>query len=605
MPLLLPALILTILALLCLLFISSTPLISPWDSFRSSTRSPDLTGTPLLIASTLARLPVLGTVIARHLKNDEGIHRVRRWAAESREKSVTFEPVMRFDAGEQAGLLGVWMKQKDGVLGKFEGMHGFATMDSYRKAYAEGSETPGSVMDKVLRGMREADGELHAVAECDEKDVVRQAKESTERLRAGKPRSAFEGVPVLFKEEFRVRGYNVSCGTTFLREEIGWGQAQADDAFVARMRAAGFIIAGTTQMHEYAIGVSGNNPSRGSARNPHDFEHYAGGSSSGSGVVVAAGLVPVAIGSDSGGSIRIPASFCGTVGFKPTFGRVGSYYELGYTLGAFGPFSASVRDAALVYEVMAGVLDTKSGKRDPSFFQPPVHLANVFIDTALKGLRVGVLLDFTAEAADDVKLAFHAAMDALKRDGAVIVPLQFPHMDVLASAHSAIITSEFAATSDGFWKTRRFALSPESASALAFGREVSAMDYIASARVRAWAGRYAEENIWTKCDVLLLPSTGVSAPKIPANGVRYGHISLHTVHHVFRYMLLANMLGNPAGVVPFKKNDANLPLAVQVMGKNWCEHQVLRVMRRLELLRDSEKKTNWGDGRPKYFKKPI
>ena len=152
-------------------------------------------------------------------------------------------------------------------------------------------------------------------------DVMKQAREATQRIKAGKPLSIFDGVPVAVKDELDMVPYPTTVGTSFL----GKSPAKEDATVVARMRAAGALLVGKTNMHEIGINVTGLNPHHGTTRNPYNTDHFTGGSSSGSATAVAAGLVPVAIGADGGGSIRIPASFCGVFGLKPTFGRVSEH----------------------------------------------------------------------------------------------------------------------------------------------------------------------------------------------------------------------------------------------------------------------------------------
>ncbi len=183
-------------------------------------------------------------------------------------------------------------------------------------------------------------------------DVLRQAEAATHRIRNGQALSLLDGVPVAVKDEVDM----VPCPTTVGTAFLGPRPAKQDSTVVARMRATGAVLLGKTNMHEIGIGVTGLNLHHGTPRNPYNPDHYTGGSSSGSAAAVAAGLCPVAISADGGGSIRIPSSFCGLVGLKPTFGRISEFgaAPLCWSLAHLGAIAATATDAALAYGVLAG-----------------------------------------------------------------------------------------------------------------------------------------------------------------------------------------------------------------------------------------------------------
>jgi len=193
----------------------------------------------------------------------------------------------------------------------------FATVFDYAKAYRDGKTTPEEVAAKLLDAIEASNAAtppLRAVIAVDRADVMKQAHEATERIKDGRPLSIFDGVPVAVKDEVDMIPYPTTVGTSFL----GKSPATEDATVVARMRAAGALMVGKTNMHEIGINVTGLNPHHGTTRNPYNTDHFTGGSSSGSATAVAAGLVPVAISADGGGSIRIPAALQGLVGFKNT-----------------------------------------------------------------------------------------------------------------------------------------------------------------------------------------------------------------------------------------------------------------------------------------------
>jgi Asp-tRNA(Asn)/Glu-tRNA(Gln) amidotransferase A subunit family amidase len=193
----------------------------------------------------------------------------------------------------------------------------FTSISNLAEAYRSGSITPLAVAEAVLHGIQNSDEgpkPLRSIVQCNKQAVIAMAQKSTSRLANNTPLSLLDGIPVAVKEELAVVPYHLHVGTTFLGEV----PAESDATVVRKLKEAGAVIIGISNMHELGIGTTGCNPNKlhGICRNPYDVDHYAGGSSSGSAVAVAAGLVPVAIGADGGGSIRIPASMCGVVGLK-------------------------------------------------------------------------------------------------------------------------------------------------------------------------------------------------------------------------------------------------------------------------------------------------
>ncbi len=245
------------------------------------------------------------------------------------------------------------------------------------------------------------------------KTCWRRRRLAQERIRSGHPLSLLDGVPVAVKDEIDMKPYPTTVGTRFL----GAAPAAEDSTVVARLRAAGALLVGKANMHEIGINPNGANAHYGMVRNPYDVRCDPGGSSSGSSAAVAAGLVPVAIGADGGGSIRIPAALCGIVGLKSTFGRVSEFgaAPLCWSVAHLGPLTASVEDAALTYGLVAG-----PDPSDPNtLVQPPVTLAG-WNRTDLHGVRLGVYRDWFEHAAPEVVQTCKAMLETVKSAGAEI-----------------------------------------------------------------------------------------------------------------------------------------------------------------------------------------
>ncbi|MFI5311747.1 MAG: amidase, partial [Gemmatimonadales bacterium] len=292
----------------------------------------------------------------------------------------------------------------------------FPGVDDFSAAYRAGRATPERVAERFLgqldRSERDAPP-LRSFIAVDRDDVMAQARASSERWKAGRPIGPFDGVPVAVKDEMDQAGYPTTLGTRFL----GATKATEDATVVARLRAAGALLVGKANMHEIGINVTGLNPHHGTTRNPYDDAHHTGGSSSGPATAVASGLVPVAIGADGGGSIRIPSAFCGLVGIKATFGRISDAgaVPLCWSVAHIGPIAASVRDCARAYALVAG-----PDPRDPnSLGHPPVEIDDTGA-TSLAGMRFGVYWPWFRHATPDVVACCERMVRALVERGATL-----------------------------------------------------------------------------------------------------------------------------------------------------------------------------------------
>ena len=314
----------------------------------------------------------------------------------------------------------------------------FKTVRDYAQAYRSGATTPEEVAARVLAAIKASDAAdlpLRAFIANDADDVLAQARAATARIRAGSPLSVFDGVPVAIKDEVDQTPYPTTVGTTFL----GRQPAAQDATAVARLRAAGALLIGKANMHEIGINPNGCNAHYGPARNPYDPARDSGGSSSGPAVAVAAGLCPVSLGADGGGSIRIPASLCGLVGLKPTFGRVSEFgaAPLDWSVAHLGPIGATVEDVALAYAVIAG-----PDPRDPnSQHQPDVTLAG-WTAPDLRGLTLGIYTPWFRHAAPAVVAACETMLAHFRQAGAEVREVTIPELDAMRLAHVITILSE-------------------------------------------------------------------------------------------------------------------------------------------------------------------
>jgi len=447
----------------------------------------------------------------------------------------------------------------------------------FTNGYRAGSLTPLQVAEKVIQaieGNKNTNPPLNAFSASYSEDIRKQAVESSKRLQSGQPRSILEGVPVAVKDEIDLVPYPTTVGTKFL----GARPAVKDSYVSSRLRAAGALLVGKTNMHEIGIATNGENVHHGRIANPYDLQRDTGGSSSGSGAAVAAGIVPAAIGADGGGSIRVPASLCGVVGLKPTFGRVSEAgaAPLCWSVAHIGPLGASVEDVSLVYQVIAGP--------DPSEpltqVQPPVTVEG-WNTPHLQGIRIGIYPDWFKHATPEIVAASENMLALFEKAGAQRLEVDIPELDGMRVAHAITILSEMAACMRNYpsnWND--FAASTQLN--LVIGQEMSAHDYIQAQRMRTRAMR-TFANVFQEVDVILSPTTAMTAPIVPPQALSDGWSDLSTDTEMMRFVFPGNLTGCPAISFPVGYDSNGMPIGMQAMGRHWEEHLLLRLAFNAEL----------------------
>lgn len=447
----------------------------------------------------------------------------------------------------------------------------FATTADYAAAYRRGEATPPDVAQRVIDSIAGSDrGEkpLRLFIASDAQDVMRQAHAAAQRLREGRPLSIFDGVPVAVKDEIDMTPYPTTLGTSFL----GKSPVERDSTLVGLLRAAGALLIGKANMHEIGINPNGLNVHHGIVRNPYHRDHDPGGSSSGPAAAVAAGLCPVAIGADGGGSIRVPAAHCGLVGLKATFGRISEtgVPPLTWSMGHVGPIGATVADVALAYALIAGP-DPLDGR---THTQPPVTLDG-WTNTDLSGVRLGVYRRWFEHAAPEVVAANERVLGELIERGARLVEIEIPELDEMRIAHVVTILSEMVNNMDHYPENRTD-FGPAVRINLALARAFTAADYVQAQKMRTRALRIFA-GLFQKVDAVVSPTTAVTAPPIPANGWPYGWSDLSTETEVMRFVFPGNLTGLPAISFPAGYDSGGMPIGMQVMGRHWEENLLLRI----------------------------
>ncbi|HYB70476.1 MAG TPA: amidase [Candidatus Bathyarchaeia archaeon] len=438
------------------------------------------------------------------------------------------------------------------------------------------------VATKVVSPVEVVQAHLDRIARLDDKvrayitvmgDSALQAARAAEAsVMAREDLGPLHGVPVGLKDLYCTKGVRTTAGSRLLGDYV----PDADATVVTRLAAAGAIVLGKLNMHEFAYGPEGLNVHYGTSWNPWDpgTHRISGGSSSGSGAAVAAGMCPGALGSDTGGSIRIPSSLCGLTGIKPTYGRVSraGAIPLAWSLDHVGPMCRSAADCALMLRAMAGY-----DPRDPSTSVLPVPDYGAGLTGEVKGLRIGLLRRFfLATAGAPQRQAVEQAVKTLEGLGASVREVTLEQMTYGAGASAAIICAESYAYHEEWLRTRGPEYGPDVRERLLVGAFVTGADYLRGQRARRLI-RDEVDRVLGSLDVLIAPTLPIAAVPV---GTREVEIDgrMHPVRpSLVRYTRPFNVSGQPVASVPCGFTPDGLPIGMQVIGRSFDEATVLRV----------------------------
>jgi len=450
------------------------------------------------------------------------------------------------------------------------------TIETLAAEIRHGKISPVEATRECLTRIERLDGRLHAFITPDPEGALRAAREREAEAAAGRWRGPLHGVPLAFKDLCHVRGLPTSCGTKSKEYFV----TPHDCTAVDRLVKAGAITLGKLNMTELAMGPFGDNAHHGHVQNPWREGHASGGSSSGSGAAVAAALALGALGTDTGGSIRLPAACCGIVGLKPTYGRVSraGVMPLSWSNDHVGPMARTVRDAALLLQIIAGrdPLDATSSPRPV-----PDYLAG--IEAGVTGVRVAVPRNFFFEGLHpDIASGLRAALSTLEGQGARVEEIEVPDPRTMNEMCNIISRCEGAAAHGRLFRERPQEMQPVVRARLELGFRIPAHDYLQALRLRARLTRTFLREAFAAADVLV-------APVIPEPAPALAHATDGPVEEVAgrqgRFSRLTrpfNGFGLPAMTVPCGFSSSGLPLAFQVVGRPFAEAMVLRVGRAYE-----------------------
>ncbi len=426
----------------------------------------------------------------------------------------------------------------------------------------------------ALQSAKRLNPALNAFLVILEESALARARQMDQERATGHLRGPLHGIPIAVKDVFCTKGVRTTCGSKILADHV----PDHDAAVVEKLHAAGAVLIGKTGMHEFAYGITSNNPHFGAVRNPWNTDCIPGGSSGGSGAAVAAESVFMAMGSDTGGSIRIPAAYCGTVGIKPTTGRVSRYgvMPLDFTLDHMGPLTRTVRDAAVCLQAIAGHdgRDESSSRQEVPNFVPDAS-------PSVKGLRIGVPENFYYDHIHpDVERNVRAMIATAAELGAVLVPVRVPDIAALNAVGRVILLSEATATMSNFLD-RREDIGADVLTLLDQGRLMSAADYINAQRLRRlFQQEFAK--LWGHADCLLTPTTPNPAPRIGQTTVELGDAMEDVRLASTRLVRGINVLGLPALSLPCGLTRDGMPSSVQLIGQPFDEVTLFRLGAALE-----------------------
>jgi aspartyl-tRNA(Asn)/glutamyl-tRNA(Gln) amidotransferase subunit A len=443
------------------------------------------------------------------------------------------------------------------------GIAGWTLLD-LRRAFAERRVAAVEVVEGCLSRIAALDAQLRAFITV----TADEAREAAQRLT---PETAGEldGVPVAVKDVFDTAGVRTTCGSRILAQRI----PEADAALVARLRRAGAIIVGKTNTHEFAFGVTTANPHYGICRNPWNPGRVPGGSSGGSAVAVATGMCYLALGTDTAGSIRIPAACCGIVGFKPTYGSMNSQgvFPLSWSLDHPGTLARTVADTAKAMTVLTGIDHALSeGEAD------------------LDGLVIGLPARWLDDRVHpDVKSAVESAIKLLEKKRARVKQVPFPPVDPLLLSNRLIVLAEAGALHRPWLARQADAYGADVRARLELGQLLPAADYLTGLRLRRELCETVAATM-QEVDLLLTPTLPLPPPRIGESWLQWPAGQEAAPDALIRLTAPFNVTGQPAISIPCGKSDG-LPLGVQLIGRWFEDRTVLRAARALEFASPSPK----------------
>lgn len=444
------------------------------------------------------------------------------------------------------------------------------TLTEVAKAIATKHLSSHEVTRSCLHRIAQWQPHLNAFMAIESEPALKAADAADAELAKGNVKGPLHGVPLAHKDMYYDAGHVVTCGSLIRRDFV----AHTTSTALQRLKDAGTVRLGSLQMAEFAYGPTGHNSHYGAVHNPWKIGHITGGSSSGSGSAVAARLTFAALGSDTGGSIRMPAHFCGVTGLKVTYGRVSraGAMPLSQSLDTVGPLAQTVEDCALLLGLMAG-----PDPEDLTASAAPVPDYMAATAASLKGLRIGVPKSFYVDDLDtDVARCLDETVTVLKREGADIVQVELPDQRQLSAACQLVLAVEAAAFHKRWLIERPQDYSPQVLMRLQNALAIPGVTYLEAIR---WRGAALAAHIaaTTGVDAVIAPVSPVAAPSIAESDVGNATGAEATIQRLTRFTRTINYLGLPSLAIPTGFSHTGLPIGMQLIGRSFDEATLLTI----------------------------
>jgi aspartyl-tRNA(Asn)/glutamyl-tRNA(Gln) amidotransferase subunit A len=444
------------------------------------------------------------------------------------------------------------------------------TLVAVAKAIATRQVSSREVAQSCLNRIAEWQPRLNAFMAIEAEAVLKAADEADAAFGNGKLRSVLHGVPLAHKDMYYDAGKVVTCGSKIRKDFV----ATTTSTALQRLKDAGTIRLGSLQMVEFAYGPTGHNPHYGAVRNPWNTDHITGGSSSGSGSAVAARLTFAALGSDTGGSIRMPAHFCGVTGLKTTVGRVSraGAMPLSQSLDTVGPLAQTVEDCALLLQLMAG-----ADPEDLTASTKPVPDYMAATKGSMKGVRIGVPTAFYVDDLDvEVARVLDETIATLQKEGAEIVKVELPNQSQLTAACQLVLATEAAAFHKRWLIERPQDYGAQVLMRLQNGLAIPAVSYLEAMRWRGPAlAAYLAAVAGT--DAVLAPVAPMPAPTIAESDVGNSINAEAVIQRITKFTRPINYLGLPSLSIPTGFTKSRLPVGMQLVGRAFDEAMLIRI----------------------------
>lgn len=434
--------------------------------------------------------------------------------------------------------------------------------------------SPVEVTEAVLENVRKHDDTLRAYIDIYSDDAVKSARTAETEIASGRYRGSLHGVPMAIKDNLYFANRVTTMGSKIHRDFVSDTNATAVD----KLAAAGVVFLGKLNMHEYALGGTTDNENYGTCRNPWDLRSSPGGSSGGSAVALASHMTTAALGSDTSGSIRIPAGLCGVVGLKPTYGRVSRFgcFPEAWTLDHVGPMTRTVKDAAIVLDAISG-----HDARDPASLAIPSTSTAASLRDGCEGVTLGVAEFFFHDVDDEVAACVWSGIEALRKRGATVKPITVPGLKDCEYALTVIDTSETSTVHHANLRDRPQDYSDDVRLLLECGELPSAVEYLEAQQIRRHL-RTELQRTFGDVDVIVGPTLPTRTPTIGSTTTTVNGRVVDAIENLMRLVGPASLLGLPSLSVPCGVVDG-LPVGMQVIGPALGEQTVLDVGHALDL----------------------